>query len=123
MHKITILQMIGYGDRTRTQAEVVRLFQEKYQLPRISQGTVNWSRENPHWMRELHTQNSEKVNIWAGIIGENIIGPFFIDGNLNGETYIAPLQNNVLNNVRRHFYLRLGCCQDAGGMHFEHLLH
>ncbi|KAJ8962791.1 hypothetical protein NQ318_001190 [Aromia moschata] len=29
MHKITILQMIGYGDRTRTQAEVVRLFQEK----------------------------------------------------------------------------------------------
>ncbi|KAJ8938599.1 hypothetical protein NQ318_020861 [Aromia moschata] len=30
MHKITILQMIGYGDRTRTQAEVVRLFQEKY---------------------------------------------------------------------------------------------
>ncbi|KAJ8937424.1 hypothetical protein NQ318_012622 [Aromia moschata] len=30
MHKITILQMIGYGNRTRTQAEVVRLFQEKY---------------------------------------------------------------------------------------------
>ncbi|KAJ8953930.1 hypothetical protein NQ318_019170 [Aromia moschata] len=29
MHKITILQMIGYGDRTRTQTEVVRLFQEK----------------------------------------------------------------------------------------------
>ncbi|KAJ8932830.1 hypothetical protein NQ318_006993 [Aromia moschata] len=36
MHKITILQMIGYGDRTRTQAEVVRLFQEKYpELPPI----------------------------------------------------------------------------------------
>ncbi|KAJ8950819.1 hypothetical protein NQ318_012681 [Aromia moschata] len=35
-----ILQMIGYGDRTRTQAEVVRLFQEKYpELPQISQGT------------------------------------------------------------------------------------
>ncbi|KAJ8937494.1 hypothetical protein NQ318_002530, partial [Aromia moschata] len=29
MHKITILQMIGYGDRTRTQTEVVHLFQEK----------------------------------------------------------------------------------------------
>ncbi|KAJ8940119.1 hypothetical protein NQ318_009833 [Aromia moschata] len=41
MHKITILQMIGYRDRTRTQAEVVRLFQEKYlELPPISQGTV-----------------------------------------------------------------------------------
>ncbi|KAJ8954306.1 hypothetical protein NQ318_005892 [Aromia moschata] len=30
MHKITILQMIGYGDRTRTQAEVARRYQEKY---------------------------------------------------------------------------------------------
>ncbi|KAJ8950943.1 hypothetical protein NQ318_008382 [Aromia moschata] len=40
MHKITILQIIGYGDRTRTQAEVVRLFQEKYpELSPISQGT------------------------------------------------------------------------------------
>ncbi|KAJ8963387.1 hypothetical protein NQ318_018864 [Aromia moschata] len=53
-----------------------------------------WSRENPHWMRELHTQNTEKVNVWRGIIGENIIGTFFIDGNLNGETYLALLQNN-----------------------------
>ncbi|KAJ8942110.1 hypothetical protein NQ318_000705 [Aromia moschata] len=44
----------------------------------------------------LHTQNPEKVNIWAGTIGENIIGPFFIDGNLNGETYLALLQNNVV---------------------------
>ncbi|KAJ8944850.1 hypothetical protein NQ318_012999 [Aromia moschata] len=54
------------------------------------------SRENPQWMRELRTQNPEKVNVWAGIIGENIIGPFFIDGNLNGETYLALLQNNVV---------------------------
>ncbi|KAJ8947596.1 hypothetical protein NQ318_010108 [Aromia moschata] len=42
MHKITILQLIGYGDPTRTQAEVVRLFQEKYpELPPISQDTVS----------------------------------------------------------------------------------
>ncbi|KAJ8948011.1 hypothetical protein NQ318_011900 [Aromia moschata] len=42
MHKITIQQMIGYGDRTRTQAEVVCLFQEKYPvLPPIYQGTVS----------------------------------------------------------------------------------
>ncbi|KAJ8952566.1 hypothetical protein NQ318_006933 [Aromia moschata] len=42
MHKITILQTIGYRDRTRTQTEVVRLFQEKYpELPPISQGSVS----------------------------------------------------------------------------------
>ncbi|KAJ8947446.1 hypothetical protein NQ318_009747 [Aromia moschata] len=126
MHKTTILQMIGYGDRTRTQAEVVRLFQEKYpELPPISQGTVSkiekqfrerghvrqlkknhpnklsddQKLESPHWMRELHTQNPEKVNVWAGKIGENITGPFFIDGNLNGETYLALLQNNVVPTI------------------------
>ncbi|KAJ8943724.1 hypothetical protein NQ318_012491 [Aromia moschata] len=33
------------------------------------------SRENPHWMWGLHTQKPENVNVWAGIIGENIIGP------------------------------------------------
>ncbi|KAJ8954565.1 hypothetical protein NQ318_000800 [Aromia moschata] len=75
-------------------------------------------------MRELHTQNLEKGNVWVGIIGENIIGPFFIEGNLNGETYLALLQNTVmLTNVRKHFCLRLGYCQYAGGTYFEHLLH
>lgn len=355
MHKITIIQMVGYGDRMRSQAEVARLFQEKFpDLPPISQGTISkiekqfrenghvrqikketsnamsndtkldvllefeenphsssrqaasalnvshssiirvlkenkmhpykliptqelseddfdrrtyfceqmmqrldnnviqlenvlfsdestftlhghvnrqncryWANENPHWMRELHTQNPEKVNVWAGIIGDHVIGPFFIDGNLNGDNYLALLQNNVvptlanlypaqanpqvpadviwfqqdgapphyridvrhyldltfpnrwigrrgslewparspdltpldfflwgyvksmvyktkprdivdlrrkitvavrsvtpqmLENVRRHFYLRLGCCQDVQGTHFEHLL-
>ncbi|KAJ8962106.1 hypothetical protein NQ318_018060, partial [Aromia moschata] len=54
------------------------------------------TREYPHWMRELHTQNPEKVNVWAGITGENIIDPFFVDVNLNGRTYLALLQNNVI---------------------------
>ncbi|KAJ8956910.1 hypothetical protein NQ318_014328, partial [Aromia moschata] len=95
IHKITILQMIGYGDRTRMQAEVVRLFEIKYpESPPISQGTVI---ERKSSLDERTTQaKPEKVNVWAGISGENIIGPFFIDGNLNGETYLALLQNNVV---------------------------
>ncbi|KAJ8934089.1 hypothetical protein NQ318_011944 [Aromia moschata] len=37
-------------------------------------------RVTPHWMRELHTQNPEKVNVWAGIYKqENIIGPFVLN--------------------------------------------
>lgn len=356
MHKITVLQMIGYGDNTRTQNEVSRLFQERFpDLPPISQGTISkiekqfrdfghvrrirktsskaisnnikldallefeddphtssrqaaatldvshssilrilktnkmhpykiiptqelmeddfdrrtyfceqvmdkldnnviqlehivfsdectftlhghahrqncryWSTENPHWIRDEHTQYPEKVNVWAGIVGNYVIGPFFINDNLNRDNYLVLLQNNVvprlanlypdpanpqvpanmiwfqqdgapphysinvrqyldlrfpdrwigrrgsiewparspdltpldfflwgyvkgmvyktkprdlddlreritlairsvtpqmLNNVRRHFYLRLGCCQDVQGKHFEHLLH
>ncbi|KAJ8956436.1 hypothetical protein NQ318_010749 [Aromia moschata] len=59
MVKITILQMTGYGDRTRTQAEVVRLFQEKYpELPPISQGTF---REHGH-VRQLKKYPPNKLS-------------------------------------------------------------
>ncbi|KAJ8946630.1 hypothetical protein NQ318_007235 [Aromia moschata] len=33
----------------------------------------NWTEENPHWMRELHTQRPQKTNVWAGIIQARII--------------------------------------------------
>lgn len=55
-----------------------------------------WSTENPHWIREEHTQYPQKVNVWAGIVGNHIIGPFFIEGNLNGDNYLALLQNDVV---------------------------
>ncbi|KAJ8960070.1 hypothetical protein NQ318_009512 [Aromia moschata] len=40
--KIEILMMIGYGDRARTQCEVVRLFRETHpDLPPLNQGSVS----------------------------------------------------------------------------------
>lgn len=37
-----------------------------------------WSDSNPHLYRETYTQNPQKLNVWAGILGNNIVGPFFI---------------------------------------------
>lgn len=51
-----------------------------------------WSRVNPHWMNEAHTQYPEKVNVWAGIVGNRILGPFFFNDNLSGEMYLEFLQ-------------------------------
>ncbi|KAJ8946260.1 hypothetical protein NQ318_004629 [Aromia moschata] len=40
--KIEILMIIGYGDRARTQCEVVRLFRETHpDLPPLNQGTIS----------------------------------------------------------------------------------
>ncbi|KAJ8970173.1 hypothetical protein NQ317_016646, partial [Molorchus minor] len=39
---------------------------------------------------KLHTQNPEKFNAWAELIRDHVIGPFFIDGDLNGDQYLAP---------------------------------
>lgn len=64
-------------------------------------GTVNkqncryWAPQNPHWMMEAHTQYPEKVNVWAGIVGDRILGPYFIDGNLTGEKYLELLMDLV----------------------------
>ena len=59
-----------------------------------------WSRDNPRWMSELHTQYPEKVNVWAGILGNHIIGPFFIDGNLTGQKYLDLLRQRIIPEIR-----------------------
>ena len=58
-----------------------------------------WSRDNPNWMEETHTQHPQKANVWAGIIGDRIIGPIFIDGNLNGDRYLELLENEIVPAV------------------------
>lgn len=64
-------------------------------------GTVNkqnrriWARENPYKIQETHTQWPEKVNVWVGILGNYILGPFFIDGNLDQNKYLDLLQMEV----------------------------
>ncbi|VEN56924.1 unnamed protein product, partial [Callosobruchus maculatus] len=65
-------------------------------------GTVNrhnsryWSNENPHWIHEAHSQHPQNLNVWMGIGGNRLIGPFFIDGNLNGDKYLDLLNNYII---------------------------
>lgn len=58
-----------------------------------------WSNENPHVFREGHTQNPQKVNVWAGILGNTIIGPLFIEGNLTGDLYLNMLEETIDNLI------------------------
>lgn len=45
--------------------------------------------------RESHTQFPEKLNVWCGIFGDNIVGPFLTDGNLNGPLCLNMLEEAV----------------------------
>lgn len=54
-----------------------------------------WSQTNPHWMREVDHQNRWSVNVWCGVLGDRIIGPFVFDGHLNGESYLNFLENDL----------------------------
>lgn len=70
-------------------------------------GSVNrqnvryWSDTNPRMIREEHTQYPQRVNVWAGILGNHIIGPIFIDGNLTGQLYLNMLQNEITYLIDR----------------------
>lgn len=59
-----------------------------------------WCESNPNEFREAHTQRPKKSNVWAGILGNEIIGPFFIDGNLDRPKYILLLHNQIVPEMR-----------------------
>jgi hypothetical protein len=54
-----------------------------------------WTDHNPHWMQETHTHFPQKLNVWAGIMGDRILEPAFLDGNLDGEIYLRLLQEDL----------------------------
>ena len=60
-----------------------------------------WGRQNPHIVLDTNTQYQAKVNVWAGMYRGNIVGPFFINGNLNGPTFRELLQNQVVPTLYR----------------------
>uniref|UniRef100_A0A1B6HYH3 DUF4817 domain-containing protein n=1 Tax=Homalodisca liturata TaxID=320908 RepID=A0A1B6HYH3_9HEMI len=59
-----------------------------------------WASENPHWITESHSQQPQKLNVWCGILGNKIVGPFFINGNLNAELYYNMLQNEIIPAIQ-----------------------
>lgn len=59
-----------------------------------------WCQENPNEYREAHTQRPKKRNVWAGILGDEIIGPFFIDGNLDAPKYVILLHEHIVPAMR-----------------------
>ncbi|KAJ8962884.1 hypothetical protein NQ318_001293 [Aromia moschata] len=67
---------------------------------RNSSITRYWSQENKHLSVPLRTQYPQKVNVWTGILGDFIIGPFFIDGNLTARKYLNLLRNEIIPIVK-----------------------
>lgn len=49
--------------------------------------------ENPHWKKQVSFQHKFSVNVWAGVIGHRLIGPYFLPERLNGDSYLEFLQN------------------------------
>lgn len=92
-------------------------------------GTVNrhncryWSDSNPHWMDETHTQYPQKVNVWAGLVQNHLIGPFFIDGALTGEKYLDLLQHQIIPEINNLFpNMNVYFQQDGAPAHYHRIV-
>lgn len=82
-----------------------------------SQNCRYWSDENPNFRINCRRQYSKKVNVWCAVSYDGIIGPYFLDGNLNQYAYLEILQNylqnylNEMNLAKRQkiYYQQDGC--------------
>jgi len=54
-----------------------------------------WSRENPRVTRLTNFQTRWKLNVWAGIMGTNILDPVILPNILNGASYLEFLSTNI----------------------------
>ncbi|CAI6375452.1 unnamed protein product [Macrosiphum euphorbiae] len=79
-----------------------------------------WDDTNPHWSRETNFQTVWGINVWCGLVGEKLIGPYFYDGTLNGRRYLNFLTNelprmleDVSLDTREHMFFQ----QDGAPAH------
>jgi hypothetical protein len=56
-----------------------------------------WSIENPEVNRQVRPQVKFSINVWAGILGDRILGPFLFEGNLTAEQYLRFLNTEFQN--------------------------
>lgn len=84
-----------------------------------------WAEENPHVIIQTKNQHKFLINIWMGIIGNHLIGPYVIDGQLNGEKYLEFLQdhlNNFLEEVPLLVRNNMWFMHDGAPPHFSHIV-
>lgn len=56
-----------------------------------------WAIENPRQFREARPQIRFGLNVWAGIVGDTIIGPYIFEETLNAARYEQFLRTQLLN--------------------------
>ena len=77
----------------------VNLFSDEASFTRDSVNNLRnvhtWSHDNPHETSVTNFQRRFTVNVWCGVLGNQLIGPFVFDNNLTGNAYEVFLRNEL----------------------------
>ena len=61
----------------------------------VSHNFHEYAEENPHAKVVNHFQREFRVNVWARIINNFVVGPVFLPCRLTGENYLAFLREDL----------------------------
>jgi len=82
-----------------------------------------WADVNPHTTVESNFQQRFSVNVWCGVLDDQLIGPFILEGHPTGEAYLRFLQEELPRlledaplNKRGHMYFQ----HDGAPPHSSH---
>jgi hypothetical protein len=81
-----------------------------------------WQLDNPHVIREHGYQQRYSVNVWAGIVHNQIIGPYILPSRLTGNVYRIFLEEvlpGLLENVPLDIRRRMWFQHDGAPAHFH----
>jgi hypothetical protein len=85
-----------------------------------------WSDSNPFWTNDINFQHVWGTNVWCGLVGGKLFGPYFYDGTLTGIRYLDFLSNqlpifmeDIPLNIRAHLFFQ----QDGAPAHNALIVH
>lgn len=84
-----------------------------------------WAADNPHATHVDGNQHKFSVNMWAGIIGDHLLGPVELPARLNGQAYLYFLQNTLpvlMEDLPLELRLRMWYQHDGAPAHFFRLV-
>lgn len=72
-----------------------------------------WSKANPHFHEQIK-QHPPKVMVWAAMSARHLIGPFFINGTVNAQSYVNLLRDDFIPALQQRGILQRSHFQQDG---------
>lgn len=111
--KVQFLSGDDHADRVRCCNAILLAYPTMYQFRKLFfsdecaiyvtgklENVVFWSAENPHFHQQV-SQYPPSLMIWAAISNAHLIGPYFVQGTMTSERYIAMLKEKFIPDLER----------------------